>query len=224
MFIVFIGSLLVNGIFLLIRSYKLRRLNVFHIGIAHIFIVLGFVGNLIFNLSLLFEETFVSLGFFFGGLFTFTTFHKNRDINAKYTLLFISILLLVHYIFQVIYFITPGSLIHIISKILDIISTFSAFGWMGFSSFFAFQRIKDENVQDWIKFRYKLISFSALILSLQAIPELFMRYDVEYGDPANLGTLIIFGFTLIFSLIFSIGFLIAWIFPKYIKKVRSPEE
>ncbi|MBD3216094.1 MAG: hypothetical protein GF311_26005 [Candidatus Lokiarchaeota archaeon] len=209
---------MVNGLFLLVRSYKLKKLNVFYIGIAHIFIVLGFLGNLIFSLSLLFEEAFVSFGFFFVGLFTYTTFHKNREVSAKYILLLIIILLVIHYIFQIIFFINPGSIIHLISKIFDIISTFSVFGWMGFSSFFAYKRIKDENVKDWIKFRYKLISLSALILSVQAVPELFMRYDVEYGDPANLGTLIIFGFTLIFSLIFSIGFLIAWIFPKHIKK------
>ncbi|MBD3216096.1 MAG: hypothetical protein GF311_26015 [Candidatus Lokiarchaeota archaeon] len=220
LFAVFISLFLITGIFLIIRAIYLRKLNVFYIGIAYILIGFGFIGNLVFKLGIIFEEIFVSLGFSFVALFTYTTFYKNRNNIAKYFLTGVLSLLFVHFILKVFFSIQPDELIHIIRKIFDVIGTFSTFAWMGLSSLLAYQRIKDENIQQWIKTRYKLFSYSALLLSVQAIPELFLPYNVSYGDP-DLNAVLIFGFTLILSLIFSIGFLFAWIIPKQLKKINN---
>jgi hypothetical protein len=220
LFAVFISLFLITGIFLIIRAIYLRKLNVFYIGIAYILIGFGFIGNLVFKLGIIFEEIFVSLGFSFVALFTYTTFYKNRNNKAKYFLTGVLSLLFVHFILKVFFFIHPNEFIHIIRKIFDVISTFSIFAWMGLSSLVAYQRIKDENIQQWIKTRYKLFSYSALLLSIQAIPELFLPYNVSYGDP-DLKAVLIFGFTLILSLIFSLGFLFAWIIPKQLKIINN---
>jgi hypothetical protein len=220
LFAVFISFFLITGTFLITRAVYLRKLNVFYIGIAYILIGFGFIGNLVFKLGIIFEEIFVSSGFSFLALFTYTTFYKNRNHKAKYLLTGVLSLLVIHFIFKVIFFIQPNELTHFIRKIFDVISTFSIFAWMGLSSLVAYQRIKDENIQKWIKTRYKIFSYSALLLSVQAIPELFLPYDVRYGDP-DFNAVLIFGITLILSLIFSLGFLFAWIIPKQLKKINN---
>jgi len=218
LFIIFILILFITGLFLLIRSIQLRKKNVFYISLTFILIVIGFIGNILFNLTIIFEETFVSTGFMFSAIFTYSTFYKNSQ-SARYILISIFLILVIHYLLQIIYFFNINFYIHLISKIFDIIGTFIIFAWMSLSSYTAYKRIMNENIEEWIKLRYKLISFSAIVLSLQAIPELFIPYNIEYGDPTDFTTLFIFGITLGFSLIFSIGFFVAWILPKQMKKV-----
>ncbi|TXT57280.1 MAG: membrane protein of unknown function [Promethearchaeota archaeon] len=201
----------------MVRAIQLKMKNVYYISFGFFFIAIGFIGSLLFELGLIFEEFFVTTGFIFVALFTYHTFHKDRGSTPGLIILIILLLSVIHFILQIIFSFNPGVLLHLISKFFDIFKTFVIFFWLGVSSYRAYERIKNENVKDWIKMRYKLIAFSAFILSIQAVPELFMPYDVEYGDPQDFITLILFTINIIIALIFSGCFFVSWIIPKSLK-------
>lgn len=200
------------------RAIQLKLTNIYYIALGFFSIVVGFIGSLILGLGLIFEEFFVTFGFVLVGFFTYETYHKNSGRIPKLVLLSIIIISSIHFIYQIYFTLNPGVLTQLISKTLDIIKTFTVFYWLGISSYRAYDKIKEEDVHKWIKVRYKLIAISAVIMSIQPMPELFMPYNVEYGDPQNVITFIVFTITLVIALIFSTGFLVSWIMPESIKR------
>lgn len=205
------------AIFLAIRAVQLSLMNVLYMSSGFLLVGVGFIGSLIFGLGLIFEEFFVTFGFLFVTFFTYSTFYKDRGLIPKLIIFSIVIVSIIHFSYQVYFTLEPNLLTHFISKLFDIIKTFMIFFWLGISSYRVYNNIKQENIHKWIKVRYKLISISAFILSIQAIPEICMPYDVEYGNPQDLVTFIIFSITLIIVLSFSFGFSFAWIMPKNLK-------
>jgi hypothetical protein len=89
---------------------------------------------------------------------------------------------------------------------------------MAWSSYSAYQKIKNKNIQPWIKVRYKLVAFVSFILSFNNIPEYFQPKGTTWGDPDNIISLAVFGTTAIISVIFAFGFSLAWMMPNWLKK------
>jgi hypothetical protein len=194
----------------MIRMYALA-----YLGMAFFLIAFGFIGNFLLQWSSLFEEACVSTGFILSVLFTNSTFHKDKK-NNKITILFLIIILaLTHYYLVALKLIEKNMIIYFVEKVLDIIFTFITFNWTGFSAYLAYKRLKDKEINSWIKIRYRIFSYSAMILSVQAIPEL-MIIGYSYGDTEL--SIIVFGITTCLVLIVSIGNVLAWIIPSWLKK------
>ena len=216
MLIIFIVSLLGVGIFFLIKGNQNKMKNLIIIGIGFIAIVMGFIGNFIFNLGPIFQEVFVFLGYFLLVVSTNLTFYKDRKSKKKVVLIvtvilgtiqLILMILQVHFSIKSYYF----------RVTLDIPYTFLVFNWMAWSSFSAYQKIKSKNIQPWIKVRYRLVAFVSFILSFNNIPEYFQPVGTTWGDSDNLISLIVFGTTAVISVIFAIGFSLAWMMPNRLK-------
>ena len=85
--ILFIVSLLSVGIFFLIKGNHNKMKNLIIIGIGFIAIVIGFIGNFVFNLTPAFQEVFVFIGFVLLVVSTNMTFYKGRKSKAKIVLI-----------------------------------------------------------------------------------------------------------------------------------------
>jgi hypothetical protein len=214
----FISTLLIVGGFLIIRAFRTKLKNLLWLGLGFIFVSFGFICNFIFNLGLLVEEFFVSTGFILAVIYTNLTFHKERGNKANIMLLIIIIIASIHFYLKIRLNAEPTLFNHYLQKSFDIALTLLVFNWMGWSSYSSYKRIRDQNIYPWIKVRYKILSLFSIILSIQAIPEIFFPMGLEYGEPNNFLNIIAFGITSILVFSFSVAYLLAWIMPKRFKK------
>ena len=217
LFAVFLITLLIVGFFLLYRVKKTKLYNLITIGIAFILIPIGFIGNFLLRLGIIFENMFVSTGFILTVIFTNQTFHKKKK-KTKNLVLCLIIVLAIFFSYLDIFYPKTDGIFFYLRRIIDIIFTFLTFGWMGWSSYDAYCKIKKSDIQPWIKSRYKIIAFVSFILSPHAIPSVFVPPNVSFTDFSNIMVLIAYIIIAILSVIFSIGFCIAWIMPIKLKK------
>jgi len=217
LFTAFLITLLIVGFFLLFRVKETKLYNLIWVGIAFILIPIGFIGNFLFGLGIIFENIFVSTGFVLSVIFTNQTFHKKKKYTKSIVLCLV-IFLAIYFSILDIYYPKIGVFFFYLRRIIDISLTFLTFGWMGWSSYEAYRRIKNSDIQPWIKSRYKIIAVVSFILSSHAIPSVFVSPNVLGTDFSNESVLISYIIIAIISLIFSIGFCIAWIMPTKLKK------
>ncbi|MFX1567654.1 MAG: hypothetical protein ACFFCV_04715 [Promethearchaeota archaeon] len=183
-------------------------------GFGFLSISLGFIGNFIFSLGSLFLEVCIFTGYVLTVIFTNRTFYKDTESKAKLVLIIVIILGMI----QIIFFIINERSLYYIRVSLDVPYTLLVFNWLAFSSYRVYLRIKIENIQPWIKLRYKMIFIFSFILSLNNILEFFQPRGVFWGDPNHPISLIVFGLTAIIVVCFSIGFSLAWLMPNALKK------
>jgi hypothetical protein len=147
------------------------------------------------------------------------TFHKNRGPLSKIVLTAIIIFGIVQlYFFFVSEFGVWTSELYYLRVSLDLVYTLITFNWLAISAFSAYKLIKDQEIEPWVKMRYKLITIFSFIFSFHSIPEFFQPAGVTWGNPSNIVSLQVFGSTAILVVIFSLGFSIAWIMPKWLKR------
>ena len=222
LFAIFIGCLILIGGFLVARGKKITNYNLILIGIGFLTLPIGFIGTFIFNLDFLFQEIFVFISFVIVVIFTNMTFHRHQRFLSNLILSIVLILGLIQIVFHAVIAFTPLNPYY--SKvILDVPYTFLVFDWLSWSSFSAYKSLKNQNIQPWIKLRYKIISIFSFIISLHIIPEFFQPVGVLWGDPSNLASLLVFGTTAILAVVFSIGFAFAWIMPDWTKKLINKD-
>ena len=95
--------------------------------------------------------------------------------------------------------------------------TFLIFFWLGWSSFSTYKRLRDLEIAPWIKMRYKIISVVSFFYPFQGILLFLIPWNSDWADPSDLLSVIQFFVNVIFSLIFIIGMVIAWVIPKKLK-------
>jgi hypothetical protein len=213
-FAAFITTTLLISIKFLVKSIKNKNKNLFLSFLGFLSISIGFIGSFILNLGSLFLEIFVFTGYILTVLFTNLTFYKDTKSRANLVLICAIILGII----QFPYFILNLSQLYYIHVALDTPYTLLVFNWLAFSSYRVYKRLKSENIQPWIRVRYKMIFIFSLILSLNNIPEFFQPHGISWGDPTNAVSLMVFGAMATLVIIFSIGFSLAWFMPKSLKK------
>ena len=109
-------------------------------------------------------------------------------------------------------------MLHYLHVSLDFFIRIVIFIWLATASRSAYKEFKNEDIEPWIKTRYKLTAIVSLLLSLYNINPFFLPWNVSSGDPDNLLSFIIFGIMSFVALIISIGFLLAWITPNWYKR------
>lgn len=215
--LIFLINLMIMGTFLLLRAYQNKMRNIVFLGIGFYLVAIGFLGNFFLGLGATFEEVFVSTGFILATLYTNQTFYKRLKIKGRIITLIVILLGVINVFMRWFYYnVEQNIFTYYIKQTNDMIFTFIVFGWMGFASFKAYQKLKESNIQPWIKYRYKLLTLASYLLSFQAIPEIFGPYGMKYGDPSFIAVFI-FGITAILTFIFSICYAIAWFMPKCLK-------
>ena len=221
LFGIFIITLTVMGIFLLFKGVKNKMVNIILVGIASVSLPIGFVGNFVFQLGGTFQEVFIVFSFILIVIFTNMTFYKNRGLISKIVLSTVILLGAIQLgFFLISVFLTNlwTLPLYYLRVSLDFPYTFIVFNWLSYSSYAAYRLVKTQTIEPWIKIRYKMIAIFSLIFSFHNIPEFFQPPGTAWGDHSNIESLIVFGFTAILVVIFSLGFSIAWIMPKWLKK------
>ncbi len=207
--------MVIVGFFLIYKGIQNRMKNLRLVGYGYITLVIGIIGNLVFNLGPLFQEFFVFAAFLLTVIFTNRTFYKSKKKIANYILIVVIILGIIQFFYYLIE--VPTAVLIYIWIALDTPYTLVVFNWLAWSSYSAYKALKKHDIQPWIKVRYKMIAIFSFILSFHNIPEFFQPLNVGWGDPSNIASLAVFGATAILAAIFSIGFAFAWIMPKKIK-------
>lgn len=210
----FIATTLLISINFMVKCIKNKNKNLFITSLGFLSISIGFIGNFVLNLGELYLEICVFIGYILTVLFTNSTFYKDTKSKAKLVLVCVIILGII----QISFFIINDRQLYYYRVILDVPYTLLVFNWLAFSSYRVYRRIKIENVQTWIKIRYKMIAIFSFILSLNNIPEFFQPRGTNWGDPTNMISLMVFGAMTIIVIIFSIGFSLAWFMPNSLKK------
>jgi hypothetical protein len=207
------------GFFLLFKGIRNRMTNIILGGIAFASLPIGFLGNFVFQLGSLFQEFFIVSSFILTIIFTNLTFYKNKGFIPKFILCSVIILGVIQlgFFFIAVYgdwTFNP----YYIRVSFDFPYTFLTFNWLSYSSYSAYKLVKSKSIDPWIKVRYKMLTIFSFIFSFHSIPEFFQPSGVMWGDPNHIGSLAVFGVTSILVVLFSIGFSIAWIMPKWLKK------
>jgi hypothetical protein len=220
LYAIFFGSQLITGIFLLIRTIKIKQLNLiplvlfFFLNPLEIVLIL-FVGtsnivNIFSNISLLFFIKF--------------TFFRDRKSSFMYLLVSLIIVKILDFSLKLyIPFSIPLNFVVTSSEVpyfylyltLTSLSVLLSYPWLGLTALKYYHLIKAREIELWVKVRYKLIGYSSLIITINAILYLFMpidTYDWEYLNSFIIGLLITINTT-----IFSIANLFAWVMPKKLK-------
>lgn len=86
--------------------------------------------------------------------------------------------------------------------------------WLAYNSLKVYRRLKNLDIEPWVKKRYLLIAIASLIFAASAIASFFM--PLEGGFEATHPVVSIFVASSF--IIFSFGNLIAWIMPKKLKE------
>lgn len=218
LFGIFIITLAVMGIFLLVKGVRNKMINIVLVGLAFISLPIGFIGNFIFQLGSIFQETFIVACFILTVIFTNLTFYKNRGSFSKILLCTVIILACIQLWF---FFISVYGewtyYLYYIRVAFDFPYTFIVFNWLSYSAYSAYKLVKSQNIDPWIKFRYKMLALFSFIFSFHSIPEFFQPPGTAWGDPYNIVSLAVFGGTAILVVVFSIGFSTAWIMPGWLK-------
>jgi hypothetical protein len=197
-----------------VKSIKNKNRSLLLSSLGFLSISVGFIGSFILNLGSLYLEICVFIGYILTVLFTNSTFYKDTKSKAKLVLICVIVLGLI----QIPFFILNLRQLYYIRVALDVPYTLLVFNWLALSSYRVYKRIKFENIQPWIKIRYKMIFIFSFILSMNNIPEFFQPTGVNWGDPTNAISLMVFGAMAIIVIIFSIGFSLAWFMPISLKK------
>jgi hypothetical protein len=192
-------------------------INILITGIGFIGLVIGFIGNIIFNLGPLFQEIFVFMAFNFTVIFTNLTFYRRKKVYPNLVLAIIFILGMIQLSIHALSLIF-GINIYYLRVSLDLPYTFITFNWLAWAAYRSYQGLKDYHIAPWLKLRYKLVAIFSFIISYHSIPEFFQPKGINWGDPDNIISLIVFGITAILGVSFAIGFFIAWIMPNWLKK------
>jgi hypothetical protein len=147
------------------------------------------------------------------------TFYKNRMKKANIVLIIVIILGIIQIIlFHLNYEIEiERNFQYFLRVSLDLPYILLVFNWLGYSCYIAFIRLRDQDIEPWIKVRYKLIAISSFILSLHSIPEFFQPKNIRWGNPNDPISLIIFGITAVIGITYAILFSISWFMPESLK-------
>ncbi|MBN1802496.1 MAG: hypothetical protein JW891_13375 [Candidatus Lokiarchaeota archaeon] len=227
--VIYTISLLLMGIIITIRSYRLKLNNLCFFGLAAISNVVSQVGNIFLKLDVFFESIFVSLAIFLFLIFTHLTFYKERHIKTARIVLIVGV---INYFsicyFGFIYAYIPSFVEFYLYLFQIFIERLIVFGWTSYSACIAYKKIRNRSIQPWIKSRYKILAISSFIMVIQPLSLFFIPYGSTYGDPSPLSSLIVFGVSVIMTLIFVFGIYVAMVMPKrirnYLNRDYGPSE
>lgn len=213
---IFIGVLIIVGIFFLIKGIQHKLINLLVAGVGFISLCLGFIGDFLFNFHEGYLEVFVFISFISTTSFTYLTFYRNQK---KIGIIMLSSVICLGIIQLVLIFLSLGGVpdLYYIHVSLDVPYTMIVFDWMAWASYSSYKKLKNEDVQPWIEIRYILIAIFSFIIGFNNIPEFFQPKGITWGDPSNPLSLAVFGVTAILAVIFAIGFGLAWLMPSWLK-------
>lgn len=210
------------GIFLIIRANKTQLKNLYLIGIGFILVTIAIVGNIVLAYGRLFQVIFLGIGYFLLAIFIYQTFYKKKSNSyAKSLLSLLAVLLFARIIVGIVKMLFLNPFTFYIDLITVNIYVTIIFYWLGRSASKDYNKLKNKDIEPWIKTRYRLITISAYIFLFQGLSTFIIPWNVEFGDVSNILSFLQFAIAVILGFIFCIGMIIAWIMPNKLKTYIS---
>ncbi|MFX1236191.1 MAG: hypothetical protein ACFFAS_07455 [Promethearchaeota archaeon] len=223
-----ISLLVLTGIFFLIKAMQNKKTNLIFLSVSFLLVATGFIVNFcmrfIFKLEgemgNIAQEPFLVGGFTFFVIFTNTTFYKSKMKKANMILLITIVL----GVFQLIWInsfphIEINREFHYYFRVsLDYPYAFITFNWLSYSCYLTYKRLKNMDIEPWIKARYRLVAISSFMISFYQVPEFFQPKGIRWGTPDDPLSLAIFGVTTILMMVYIVVFSLAWFMPKRLKR------
>lgn len=221
-----ISLLIITGLYILIKAKQNRRYSLFLLAGSFLSVAFGFIGNFIIKLGPLdelggpFQEYFIFIGFVSFVLFTNSTFYKKQMKKGWIILIIVLILGIIQLVLHnlIINVSIERGFPYFLRVSLDFPYTFIVFNWLTYSCYKTYKRLKNVDIEPWIKARYMLIAISSFILSFHTIPEFFQPKNIIWGDPSHPTSLLVFGITTILMMLYVIIMTISWVMPKSLKR------
>ena len=221
LYVIFFGSQLITCIFLIIRTFKIKQLNL-------IPLILFFLLNPLEILLILLIGSSITINMISNiCLVIFTKYTFFREKRSPFIFLLIS-LIIVKAVDLVLKLYIPFSLLlnFILnpSKIpyfylyltVSSLAILLSYPWLGLTTLKYYRSIKTKDIEPWIKVRYQLISYSSLIMIINGI--LYFLFPIDSYSWEQLYPFFIGLWITINTTIFSISNLVAWIMPNSLKK------
>jgi len=220
--VIFLGTLIIVGIFFIIRAYKIKAKNFYISGIAWMTIAFAEILNQVFHVPAEFYAIFAKASFILLIVFTNVTFYKGIKIKQKWTLLILSL------IFAFIgWFVdsmrTSSEISYIVSRIIDFILASIALDWLALSCYHTYKNIKPSSIAPWVKVRYKILYTFSPILTSAYLILIFDPYDVPFGTLEDIRSFIVYVLVTSLTLIYGISFILVWMMPKMLKSYLNKE-
>ncbi len=216
--IAWLGSFVIIGIFFLIRAYQLNLKNLIFGGTGFLMAAISQVGKQFFGFNLAITRVLLAISFVLVIIFTNTTFHRDKQSNLPKLIIILGLTL--SSIVSVLSYLEMSAsspLIFYLNVSSDTLLRVISFGWLAWSSYSVYREIKNQDMELWIKARYKILFIVSFIFSFHNVPFFFQPWNISFGDSSNLSSFIVFGAISLFGLTFAIGFSLTWFMPKRFK-------
>jgi len=201
----YLGIVVVIGSIFLIRAYITKLKSLLYGGICFALVAISQIGRYLLGFNILVESIIFHFHYFFAIFFVKDLFYKDRKSVFRYLFVFTFITTIIRNILVYLKMINRTSLIHYTQITIDFFTRFFIFFWLAWASYVSYKEFKDQNIEPWIKMRYKITSIVALMVSLYNLNRFFIPWNAVSGDPDIPISFIVFGITSILSLIISIG-------------------
>lgn len=214
--IVFLGIILIVGIFLVVRAYKIRAVGFYFAGIAWLLMVFAQILNQLFHVDVMIYAIFSKASFVSLVIFTNLIFHKDKkSYLPKIILISVIILGIVAWYFDSVRSSSQSS--YHLSRAFDFIQGSISLDWLAISCYISFKNFKKLNISPWVLVRYKIMYIISPIFTLIYLILIFHPYDLPFGDTSTTVGVVTYGLTALLSISFSVAFAVAWIMPNRIK-------
>ena len=204
------------GLKLIKKGILFRMSNLVALGIAMILVAWSYIFHVILKLIVFARLTFFLI-YIFLLVYNHQTFYKKR--KSPLIILLLSTIVLWVYSFwlefppsEFAWDIEAGKPFNSTIAILQNISSFICFGWLGYSSCNAYRSMKNQDVQPWILQRMKLMSIASYTMMVIRVPDLFV-IGIPEGDGESIESIIITVIRLLMIFIAIFIFFIAWEMP-----------
>jgi len=214
--IAFLGIVLVVGLFLVIRAYKIRAIGFYYAGLAWLLMVLAQILNQIFGVDVMIYALFSKASFVSLVIFANIIFHKEKKSFIPKIILISAIILgIIAWYFDSVR--GSSQYFYYLSRIFDFIQASLSLDWLAASCFIAYKNIQKLKIEPWIKVRYKIVYIFSPMFTLIYLILIFQPYDLPFGDTSTILGIITYGLTALISIIYSLAFALAWIMPDRFK-------
>lgn len=215
----FLGVYIIVGILLLIRAYQTKLHHLIYGGISFSLTGLSQIIAFMFDLPDLFETLLLAIALLLCVVFTNMVFHKNPSSRTPTLILIITAInSIIYVILMTLFNGARTEPLYYVTYLHDFLFRFTVLAWLGWSSLEAYKRIKDQDIQPWIKARYKIIATVSFIMSIERIVRVFQPWYLSFGDPNHISSYMVFGIISIMAIIFAVGFALAWFMPRRLKR------
>lgn len=217
---IFFGSQLITCIFLVIRTIKIKQLNLIPLTLFFFFNPLEIILILLVGSSLV-VNMFSNICLV---IFTKYTFFREKKSPYMYLLISLIIVKVIDFVLKIYipfsiplnFVLSPPEVPYFyIYLIISSLSILLSYPWLGLVALKYYSSIKVKDVEPWIKTRYRLIGYSSLIMIING--GLYFLFPIDTYSWEQLYPFIVGLWITINTTIFSVANLIAWIMPQWLK-------